>query len=60
MLHAPGKVDAAVLNAADHFVTVHLGELLPGVRAEAPAPRAAGLAGEGEGASPCWRGWMRR
>lgn len=48
-LHASGKVDAAVLNAAEYFVTVHLGELLTGVRAEAPTPRAAMLAGGGEG-----------
>lgn len=26
MLHASGKVDAAVLNAAEYFVTMHLGE----------------------------------
>ena len=43
---------AAVPNAAEYFVTVPLGELLPGVRAEAPAPRAARLAGAGEGVSP--------
>lgn len=47
-LHLSGKVDAAVLNAAEYFVTVHLGELLPAVRAEAPPPREARLAGVGE------------
>lgn len=47
-LHASGKVDAAVLNAAEYFVTVHLAELLPGVRAEAASPKAARFTGVGE------------
>ena len=51
-LQAVGAVDAAVLNAAEYFVTVHLGELQPGLVAEPPAPRAARMAAVAEEVSP--------
>ena len=51
-LQPVGAVDAAVLNAAEYFVTVHLGELQPGLVAEPPAPRAARMAEVAEEVSP--------
>lgn len=52
MLRASGQVDPEVLDTAEYFVTVHLGDLEPGLVAVPPAPRAATVAEVANEVSP--------